>query len=727
MLDLRLFDLPARTRRAALASALALTFLLAAAGNAAAAPGDALGGLTQFPPPNDCISDMGSSGCGTQVSSGLGHAHGVALSPDGKSAYVASQDGALTILKRNTDPLAPGLGVLTYDSCIKDQNSTQACTRNSPTPNDLMGANAVAVSPDGKFVYVAASTSTTDAVTVFARNTTNDVGALTPITSSTGLHNDDCVSEENFTTCRNASPAYGLKGVQYLTVTANAVYTSSPSQSTVVHLTRDPTSGLLSEGSALTDCFRGTGSPDVNCGSSPTPAGETSGLKGASGLALSPDGTTLYVAASKSSAVTRFTRDTSTGNITSPTCTNQHGLDPATDCAGTAQEGLVGAQAVLSTDGNVYVASGATTSDTNKDNTLVTFTRNSDGSLNPAEDQCWREPTAATPAQANCGTSPDAGGTAVGLLGADALALTSDGKFLYVAGAGGNDIAEFSRDTTNGFVTPLAGVDNCVAEPSNVDCNPTNRAAKGLGVVSSIVTGPATSPDFLYATAPAPNEDAISEFRIERAPTCVGTTITTDPETPAHGNVKPLCSDPNRDALTFSAVAGPTNGTVVVNPDGTFTYTPNSGFHGGIDSFTYKANDGHVDSNVATITVVVRKNDVTPGHPPNIALANVPTHLTRAQLLNTGVRFTESADERVIFDNELRSSGFQLGFNQSHTYNIVLKANSFGFGRGPHNVTLKPKAQDIGTKQTFVVRLRVLATDAEGLRTRVRRNIQISP
>ena len=41
-----------------------------------------------------------------------------------------------------------------------------------------------------------------------------------------------------------------------------------------------------------------------------------------------------------------------------------------------------------------------------------------------------------------------------------------------------------------------------------------------------------------------------------------------------------------------------------MNADGSFTYTPTAGF-GGSDSFTYKANDGSADSNVATVNIDV--------------------------------------------------------------------------------------------------------------------------
>ena len=40
---------------------------------------------------------------------------------------------------------------------------------------------------------------------------------------------------------------------------------------------------------------------------------------------------------------------------------------------------------------------------------------------------------------------------------------------------------------------------------------------------------------------------------------------------------------------------------MTVNADGTFSYTPNAEFNGA-DSFTFKANDGSDDSNIATVS-----------------------------------------------------------------------------------------------------------------------------
>ncbi len=67
---------------------------------------------------------------------------------------------------------------------------------------------------------------------------------------------------------------------------------------------------------------------------------------------------------------------------------------------------------------------------------------------------------------------------------------------------------------------------------------------------------------------------------------------------------KLAATDADGDALTFSLVGAPTHGTVTVNADGSYSYTPAASFSG-TDSFTFKANDGLVDSNVATLTITV--------------------------------------------------------------------------------------------------------------------------
>lgn len=68
---------------------------------------------------------------------------------------------------------------------------------------------------------------------------------------------------------------------------------------------------------------------------------------------------------------------------------------------------------------------------------------------------------------------------------------------------------------------------------------------------------------------------------------------------------------------TLSAIvvnAGPRHGSLTLAADGSFDYTPNSGFSGS-DSFTYVANDGALDSNPVAVSITV--NEVASG--PNLA------------------------------------------------------------------------------------------------------------
>lgn len=63
-------------------------------------------------------------------------------------------------------------------------------------------------------------------------------------------------------------------------------------------------------------------------------------------------------------------------------------------------------------------------------------------------------------------------------------------------------------------------------------------------------------------------------------------------------------SDPNGDAITVSIYDQPAHGVVVVNADGTFTYTPNTNYDGQ-DTFTYRVTDGALVSNLATVTITI--------------------------------------------------------------------------------------------------------------------------
>ncbi|MBS3993566.1 MAG: tandem-95 repeat protein, partial [Bacteroidetes bacterium] len=72
---------------------------------------------------------------------------------------------------------------------------------------------------------------------------------------------------------------------------------------------------------------------------------------------------------------------------------------------------------------------------------------------------------------------------------------------------------------------------------------------------------------------------------------------------------------------TVTAYTQPSNGSVVVNPDGSFTYTPNTDFNG-TDTFTYTITDSNGNSSTATVTVTV-----TPVNDPPI-ITSISTYTT---------------------------------------------------------------------------------------------------
>ena len=91
-----------------------------------------------------------------------------------------------------------------------------------------------------------------------------------------------------------------------------------------------------------------------------------------------------------------------------------------------------------------------------------------------------------------------------------------------------------------------------------------------------------------------------------RAPVANADTFTVNEDGSLTGNVLTNDTDLDNDPLT-TALAGPAaaHGTVALNIDGTFTYTPQPNFCG-TDAFSYDANDSFIDSNVAVVTIQVQ-------------------------------------------------------------------------------------------------------------------------
>ncbi|MCK6498216.1 MAG: Ig-like domain-containing protein [Nitrospira sp.] len=116
------------------------------------------------------------------------------------------------------------------------------------------------------------------------------------------------------------------------------------------------------------------------------------------------------------------------------------------------------------------------------------------------------------------------------------------------------------------------------------------------------------------------------------------TTVNTPLNVPSNG-VLTNDSDVENDPLTANLViaSGPVNGALFLNLNGSFSYIPNPGFVGS-DSFSYFANDGTLDSNVALVSIQVNNPVVPNGSavPPVIVLGD-QTALSSSPTGGTGV------------------------------------------------------------------------------------------
>ncbi|WP_158304894.1 Ig-like domain-containing protein [Methanobacterium lacus] len=93
---------------------------------------------------------------------------------------------------------------------------------------------------------------------------------------------------------------------------------------------------------------------------------------------------------------------------------------------------------------------------------------------------------------------------------------------------------------------------------------------------------------------------------VNDAPVGTGDSQTIPEDTQATGKV--TGTDVDGDTLTYTKNTNPTHGTVVVNADGTYTYTPNANYNGP-DSFTIIVSDGKGGSDVVLVNITMTPVD----------------------------------------------------------------------------------------------------------------------
>ena len=173
--------------------------------------------------------------------------------------------------------------------------------------------------------------------------------------------------------------------------------------------------------------------------------------------------------------------------------------------------------------------------------------------------------------------------------------------------------------------TPLSiSAPGVLVNDTDVDANPLTAilvAGPSYGILALNADGSFTytpngnyngSDSFTYkandgSVDSAPATVTITITPVNDAPVAVADSYITNEDTPLSISASGvLGNDSDVDSAVFSAVkvTDPTNGSLTLNANGSFTYTPNPNFYGA-DSFTYKANDGSVDSAPATVTITI--------------------------------------------------------------------------------------------------------------------------
>jgi len=148
---------------------------------------------------------------------------------------------------------------------------------------------------------------------------------------------------------------------------------------------------------------------------------------------------------------------------------------------------------------------------------------------------------------------------------------------------------------------------------------------------------------------------------VNDAPVARDISLTTREDMPVSGRIE--LTDVDGDKLTVAGpVSGPSNGFVIVNADGTFTYQPRGGY-AGLDSFVVQVDDGHGGFDLATVTIeVLEESSIIPQSvalepdDPSSSPTVIATERFHGMVLDTVDRLASHGDRSI----DLSVSGIVL-------------------------------------------------------------------
>ncbi len=407
------------------------TFTSAQNISVAAAPTTPAGALNQLASPDDCVTSN-AVGCGTLIPYGLNVSYQPIVSPDGKNVYAVGFFGGIVEFSRNS-----ATGALTEIGCVTGDATDCSGAGSIQNAEGISNPAALAISPDGSSVYVVDQGDNT--ITTFTRNASS--GLLTE-------QNGSCYTSTGTPGCTSDPGIQDSYGV-VVSPDGKNVYASAGTGQDVAEFTRNTTTGAI------------TPIPGNNCISdAANPNGcqvaSGAGLLNVVGIDMSPDGNDVYTTAGGvggNGDVAEFTRNASTGAL-API--------PGNACIGAsgAPAGCLTSATAINGSEDMTINSAGTFAYVNSfsDDAIVELSRNaSSGALT----QIGCVGTSSSPAGL-CATS-----NAKGIDGPLGVALSPDGFNLYASGAEDNAEAAFSVDPTTGVLTQLASPNDCITSNSS--------------------------------------------------------------------------------------------------------------------------------------------------------------------------------------------------------------------------------------------------------------------